>query len=149
MAEAWTDEALRDLLTRVHSIAVVGIKADPDEDAHRVPAYMQAAGYRVLPVSPKQSEVLGEPCAPTLDSTTTACDLVNLFQAPAHLPAHTAEILALDPKPRAVWMQLGITHADCAERLREAGILVVEDRCLMVEHRRLLGSRQPDKERVT
>jgi predicted CoA-binding protein len=139
--DAWTDAALRALLERVHSIAVVGIKADPDEDAYRVPAYMQAAGYRILPVSPRQPEVLGEACVPALGDVTGACDLVNLFRAPAHLPGHTDEILALAPLPRAVWMQLGISHPECAGRLRDAGIEVVENRCLMVEHRRLLGAR--------
>lgn len=140
MTDGWTDVALKALLESVHSIAVVGIKANATEDAYRVPAYMQAAGYRILPVSPKQAEVLGERCVPTLGRVSDACDLVNLFRAPAHLPGHTDEILALSRRPRAVWMQLGISHMECAERLREAGIEVVEDRCLMVEHHRLLDS---------
>ncbi|MGI9431293.1 MAG: CoA-binding protein [Myxococcota bacterium] len=139
MDEAWTDAALTSLLAKVRTIAVVGIKADRAADAHEVPAYMQAAGYRILPVSPKESEVLGEPCVPALPSLETPCDLVNLFRAPAHLPGHTDEILSLSPRPHAVWMQLGISHAESAERLRQAGILVVEDRCLMVEHHRLIG----------
>ncbi|MDH3686640.1 MAG: CoA-binding protein [Myxococcales bacterium] len=139
MDDAWTDAALTSLLAKVRTIAVVGIKADRAADAHEVPAYMQAAGYRILPVSPKEREVLGERCVPALPSLETGCDLVNLFRAPAHLPGHTDEILSLSPRPHAVWMQLGISHAESAGRLRQAGILVVEDRCLMVEHHRLLG----------
>jgi len=138
MSDDWTDDALTRLLTKVQTIAVVGIKADRAADAHEVPAYMQAAGYRILPVSPKAQKLLGEPCVAALPALETACDLVNLFRAPAHLPGHTDEILSLSPHPYAVWMQLGITHAESAERLRQAGILVVEDRCLMVEHHRLL-----------
>ena len=140
MSGDWTDGELRTLLREVDSIAVVGIKADPTADAHEVPAYMQRAGYRILPVSPKQREVLGEPCVPSLADLSQPCDLVNLFRAPAHIPAHTDEILALAAPPRAVWMQLGIAHEESAARLRAAGIGVVQDLCLMVEHHRLLGS---------
>ena len=133
------DSELRELLRSVHRIAVVGIKADPREDAERVPRYMQAHGYRILPVSPKCSEVLGEPCVARLAELREPADLVNLFRAPAHIAAHTDEILALAPRPRAVWLQLGIRDDASAARLAQAGIGVVQDLCLMVEHRRLLG----------
>jgi predicted CoA-binding protein len=138
-----TDSELRDLLHVVRSVAVVGIKADPREDAHRVPRYMQAHGYRILPVSPKCSEVLGERCVARLAELGEPADLVNLFRAPAHVAAHADEILALEPKPRAVWLQLGIRDDASAERLAAAGIRVVQDLCLMVEHRRLLGESAP------
>ena len=134
------DEALRALLGQVRSIAVVGVKAGEKEDAYRVPRYLQQHGYRILPVSPKLSRVLEEPCVPTLADLSEAPDLVNLFRASQHVPAHAEEILALDPRPRAVWMQLGIRSAEAAARLADAGIAVVEDRCLMVEHRRLFGN---------
>jgi predicted CoA-binding protein len=138
-----SDSELRDLLLSVKTIAVVGIKADPHEDAHRVPRYMQAHGYRILPVSPKCSEVLGEPCAPRLADLGEAADLVNLFRAPQHVAAHADEILALARRPRAVWLQLGIRDDASAERLAKAGIRVIQDRCLMVEHRRLLADAAP------
>jgi predicted CoA-binding protein len=133
------DTELRDLLLSVKSIAVVGIKADPREDAHRVPRYMQAHGYRILPVSPKCSAVLGEPCAARLADLEEPADLVNLFRAPQHIAAHADEILALARRPRAVWLQLGIRDDASAARLAGAGIRVVQDLCLMVEHRRLLA----------
>jgi predicted CoA-binding protein len=135
------DDALLDLLTRVKTIAVVGIKAGEDEDAFRVPRYLQQQGYRILPVSPKLASVLGERCVASLADLVEAPDLVNLFRAPAHVPAHAEEILALAEKPRGVWMQLGISHPEAAAKLRAAGIDVVEDRCLMVEHARLFGRR--------
>jgi predicted CoA-binding protein len=134
-----SDEELRTLLRAVRTIAVVGIKADPAEDAHHVPAAMQARGYRILPVSPRCSEVLGECCVASLGGLREPVDLVNLFRAPQHIAAHTDEILALRPLPRAVWLQLGIRDDASAERLAAAGITVVQDLCLMVEHARLLG----------
>ena len=137
------DSELRELLLSVHRIAVVGIKSDPREDAERVPRYMQAQGYRILPVSPKLGEVLGEPCVARLAELREPADLVNLFRAPAHIAAHTDEILALATLPRAVWLQLGIRDDASAARLAQAGIGVVQDLCLMVEHRRLLGDTAP------
>ncbi|MCP5066512.1 MAG: hypothetical protein GY946_08085 [bacterium] len=137
------DEALRALLESVRTIAVVGIKAGAGDDAYRVPAYMQRHGYRIVPVSPKLDTVLDEPCVGSLDALTETPDLVNLFRAAAHLPAHVDEILALEPHPRAVWMQLGIRHEEAVQRLEAAGIEVIEDRCLMVDHGRLLGSTPP------
>jgi predicted CoA-binding protein len=136
-----SDDALRELLERVQSIAVVGIKAGPGDDAFRVPRYMQEHGYRILPVSPKLDQVLGQPCVPSLTSLEDTPDLVNLFRASAHIPGHVDEILSLLEKPVGVWLQLGIRNPDATRRLEEAGITVVEDRCLMVEHRRLLGTR--------
>ena len=120
-----SDEALRELLLRVHTIAVVGIKNGPGDDAFRVPRYMQEHGYRILPVSPKLDQVLGERAVARLGDLAEPVDLVNLFRAPAHIPAHADEILALSPPPRAVWMQLGISHPGATARLEAAGIAVV------------------------
>lgn len=136
-----SDEEIQALLESAKSIAVVGIKVQPNEDAFRVPDYMQKAGYRILPVNPKLDSALGEPCHPDLGELEGDVDIVNLFRAAANIPDHVDQILALAPLPRAVWMQLGIHHGPSAQRLREAGILVVQDRCIMVDHRRLLGER--------
>jgi predicted CoA-binding protein len=136
-----SDDALRELLERVRSIAVVGIKAGAADDAFRVPRYMQQHGYRILPVSPKLDHVLGEECVPSLDALDETPDLVNLFRASAHIPHHVEEILSLPGRPAGVWLQLGIRHPAATRRLEAAGISVVEDRCLMVEHARLLNPR--------
>jgi predicted CoA-binding protein len=136
-----TDAELREIFERCRSIAVVGIKAGVEDDAFRVPRYMQAHGHRILPVSPKLERVLGERVFPALAAVDVAIDLVNLFRAPRHLPAHVDEILALDPRPFAAWFQLGIRHDQAAGRLRAAGLRVVQDRCLMVEHARLMPAR--------
>jgi len=135
-----SDAELRDLLRRVRSIAVLGMKDGAGDDAFRVPRYMQAHGYRIVPINPKLATVLGERAKATLAEIDGGVDLVNVFRASQHIPAHVDEILALSPRPLAVWLQLGITHAAAAARLEAAGIAVVQDRCLMVDHQRLLGS---------
>jgi predicted CoA-binding protein len=134
------DPELREILLQARSIAVVGIKAKPSEDAFRVPQYLQQQGYRIVPVSPKLESVLGEPAVTGLDQAPGPVDLVNLFRASDHIPGHADEIRAMSPRPRAVWMQLGIRHEDAAARLRAAGIQVVQDRCIMVDHQRLLAT---------
>ena len=131
------DEArLHALLREVRTIAVVGIKNGHDDDAYRVPCYMQAQGYRILPVNPRLDAVLGESCCSGLAQLAEPPDLVNLFRASPHIPGHVDEILALPERPRGVWMQLGIRHDAAARRLTDAGIAVVQDRCIMVDHRR-------------
>jgi predicted CoA-binding protein len=136
-----SDDEIRGLLSQARSIAVVGIKAGALEDAYRVPAYLQQQGYRIVPVSPKLDRVLGEPALSSLREVREPIDLVDLFRAPQHLPAHADEILAMSPRPQGVWLQLGIRHDEVARRLEAAGIAVVQDRCIMVDHRRLLGAR--------
>ena len=137
-----SDEGLRELLSGAKTVAVIGIKVSETEDAYRVPLYLQQSGYHIIPVNPKLDEALGETCFRTITETSEAIDIVNLFRASDHVPAHVDEILALVPAPKAVWMQLGIHHGESALRLREAGIEVIQDRCIMVEHRRLLGASQ-------
>lgn len=134
-----SDEQLQVLLSDAKTIAVVGAKDDPSEDAYRVPLYMQRAGYQIVPVNPKLERTLDEICHTDLTTVEGPVDIVNLFRASEHVPGHVDEILALDPRPRAVWMQLGIHSGEAALRLREAGIGVIQDRCIMVDHRRLLG----------
>jgi predicted CoA-binding protein len=137
------DSLLRDILERCRTIAVVGIKAGTSDDAFRVPRYMQQHGYAIVPVSPKLESVLGERCVPSLRDVAGPVDLVNLFRAPQHLPAHVDEILAMEPRPYAAWFQLGIRDDASADRLRAAGVKVVQDACLMVEHARLHGRTHP------
>jgi len=133
------DSQLREIFDRCTSIAVVGIKAGAGDDAFRVPHTMQQRGYRIVPISPKLDRVLGERCVASLRELREPVDLVNLFRASKHLPAHVDEILAMDPLPFAVWFQLGIRDDASAARLRAVGVRVVQDACLMVEHARLAG----------
>ena len=139
-----TDASLAAMLRESRTIAVVGFKDGETEDAYRVPLYLQRNGYRVIPVNPKlaraRKRALGERVVAGLPDVDCAVDIVNLFRASENIPAHTDEILAMSPLPRAVWMQLGIVENGSAAKLGAAGIEVVQDRCIMVEHRRLLSA---------
>jgi predicted CoA-binding protein len=130
---AGIDQMLRDTRT----IAVLGIKPESlsGQPAHFVPAYMARAGFEIIPVPvyyPDVTEILGIPVVRKLDQIGRPVDMVNVFRRSQDIPPHLDEILAL--KPKFVWFQAGIRNDDAAERLARAGIKVVQDRCLMVEH---------------
>lgn len=138
-----TDTAgLRDLLAGTRTIAVLGIKteAQAGQPAFYVPKYMHSAGFEIIPVPvyyPEVTEILGQNVYRKLVDIPGEVDLVNIFRRPQDVAAHLEDILA--KKPKAVWMQLGIAHDAVAEALAKAGIKVVQDRCLMVDHRHLAG----------
>ncbi len=133
-----SDTELAALLREVKTIAVVGAKDKAGQPVDRVGRYLLAAGYRVLPVHPVRGSVWGLPAYKSLAEIEESVDLVDLFRAPEHCPAHAAEVLALARRPRCFWMQQGIVSPE-ARALLAGTLLVVEDRCLMVEHARLLG----------
>lgn len=117
------------------SLAVVGLSDNPAKPSHSVSAYMQSHGYRILPVNPAATEVLGERCYPSLADLPYKPDVVNVFRLPKFIPAIVDEMIELGFP--ALWVQLGIVHQDAAERAEAAGLRVVMDRCILVEHRRL------------
>jgi predicted CoA-binding protein len=136
------DSALRALLAATRTVAVLGIKPESQrgEPAHYVPAYLDAAGFELIPVPvyyPEVTHILGHRVRRSIAEIGHQVDLVNVFRRPADLPAHVDDLVAA--APRAVWLQSGIRNDAVAERLAQAGISVVQDRCLMIEHRRLLG----------
>ena len=131
---------MREMLLETKSIAVLGIKteAQSDQPAFYVPKYMQNAGFKIIPVPvyyPDVTEILGEKVHRQLQQIPDEVDMVNVFRRPQDIPPHLDDLLA--KKPKSVWMQLGISHDAVAEQLARAGIKVVQDRCLMVDHRRL------------
>lgn len=134
-----TDTELRDIFARIRTIAVLGAHTDPSKPAHYVPDYLHAAGYAIRPVNPVfvGLTLWGHPVAATLPEVAPV-DMVDVFRRPEVLMDHVAEILAMTPRPPLVWLQLGIRHAEFARTLRDAGIAVIEDRCTLAEHRRLL-----------
>jgi len=146
MTSNWRDnlindpEQIRDLLAQTNTIAVLGIKteAQSNQPAFYVPKYMQSAGFKIIPVPvyyPDVTQILGEKVHRTLAEIPVEVDMVNVFRRPQDIPPHVDDIIANNPK--SVWMQLGIYHDEAARQLAEAGIKVVQDRCLMVDHRRI------------
>ncbi|HUP48803.1 MAG TPA: CoA-binding protein [Thermoanaerobaculia bacterium] len=128
------------LLRETKTIAVLGIKPEShaDQPSHYVPAHMAAAGYEIIPVPvyfPEVKEILGKPVFRKIAEIGRSVDMVNVFRRPNDIPPHVDDIVAA--RPRSVWFQLGIRNDEAARRLAEAGIKVVQDRCLMVEERRL------------
>ncbi|MGZ7039241.1 MAG: CoA-binding protein [Thermoanaerobaculia bacterium] len=131
---------IEQMLKQTKTIAVLGIKPEShaDQAAHYVPAHMAAAGFDVIPVPvyyPEVTEILGKPVFRSVAAIGRPVDMVNVFRRPNDIPPHVDDIIAAHPK--FVWLQLGIRNDDAARKLAEAGIKVVQDRCLMVEEGRL------------
>ncbi len=127
------------MLRGTKTIAVLGIKPEShaDQAAHYVAAHMDAAGFEIIPVPvyyPDITEILGKPVFRSLKAVGRPIDMVNVFRRPSDIPPHVDDILAA--KPKYVWFQLGIRNDEAARTLAEAGIQVVQDRCLMVEEGR-------------
>lgn len=137
-----TDDQIRELLQNTKTIAVLGIKPESHsgQPAFYVSEYMANAGYDIIPVPvfyPEVTEILGKKVCRNLNEIPEEIDLLNVFRRSEDIPKHTEEILA--KKPKAVWFQLGIRDDEVAQRLAEVGIKVVQDLCLMVEHRALMS----------
>ncbi len=126
---------LAELVGNARRIAVVGLSRKPDRPSHAVAAYLQGAGYTIIPVNPAGGVTLGEPVYPNLRSAGAAAgpiDIVNIFRRSEYIPALLEQLLEV--RPQLVWMQVGVRHAEVARKLEEAGIAVVMDRCLAVDH---------------
>ena len=133
-----SDAEISELLKDTKRIAVIGIKMESFQPAFYVPNYMKSAGFEIVPVPvyyPDTTEILGEKVYRSLTEIPGEIDLVNIFRRSNDVAKHTEEILA--KKPKAVWMQSGIYNDEVAETLAKAGIKVVQNLCLMVEHRSL------------
>lgn len=139
-----TDEEIESLLDTTKRIAVLGIKPEThaNQPAHYVPRYMQNVGYEIVPVPvyyPEATEILGHKVFRDLREIPGEIDMINVFRLPHDIPKHTVEIL--EAKPKSVWIQSGLRNDEVAEIFANSGIKVVQDLCLMVEHRALIGPR--------
>lgn len=134
------DAELRGLLSTVRRVAVIGAKDVSGQPVDRVGRYLIDAGYTVIPVHPKRKTVWGLPAFASVASVPGA-DLVVVFRAPQYCAGHAIEVLAMTTKPRCFWMQEGITSPVARELLEAAGLMVVEDRCIAVEHSRLCAGK--------
>jgi predicted CoA-binding protein len=123
------------LLRNSKTIAVVGLSGTLWRPSYGVSEYMQSAGYRIIPVNPKETEVLGEKAYATLDEIPTPVDIVNIFRQPRFVPEIVDAAIRIGAK--GVWMQEEVVHEEAAQKAREAGLEVVMDRCILKEHRKL------------
>jgi len=133
-----SDDDIRRILTECRHIAVVGLSPRPERDSHRVAAYMKQQGYVIVPVRPSCPELMEAECYPSITDVPpqVPIEIVDIFRRSSHVAPHVDE--AIERKVRCIWMQMGVVDALAASRAREAGITVVMDRCLMVEHRLLV-----------
>ena len=125
------------ILSAARTIAVVGLSGKRFRPSYGVAEYLKRAGYRIIPVNPNEKEVLGEKCYPDLDSVPEPVDIVDIFRRSEYVPAIVDAAIRRGAK--LVWMQESVVHEAAAQRAEAAGIAVVMDRCILKEHRRLLG----------
>lgn len=132
-----TDEQLKHILETARTIASVGLSASPDKPSYAVALYLQQHGYRVIPVNPAATEILGEQVYPDLLSIPGEIDVVQVFRPSEAVPPIVDQAIQIGAK--VVWMQEGISNEEAAVKARAAGLKVVMDRCMRSQHRRLIG----------
>jgi len=139
-----SQDIIKEILKKYKVIAVVGLSKEPGKDSHRVAAYLKQRGYRIIPVNPFADEVLGEKSYPSLldipPEIQKTIEIVDIFRPAKDVPPIVEQAVTLkqkNGKPFVVWMQLGIVNEQAAEAAWHAGLIVVMDKCLMVEHNRL------------
>lgn len=132
-----SDEGIRDVLG-LHRVAVVGCSSTPGKDAHEIPKYMQDQGYEIVPVNPNASEVLGRDAYDSLTLVEEEVDVVDVFRPSDEVAGITDEALSRTDVA-VIWLQLGIHDDEAVTGAESAGLRVVQDRCMMTEHKRLFG----------
>lgn len=131
-------------ILRYKTVAIVGLSRGPTKDSYRVAAYLKNHGYHIIPVNPFADEILGEKCYPSLsdipDEFKKTIEVVNIFRPSKDVPPIVQQAIELKPRYgalRAIWMQLGIINEEAAEQARKAGLDVVMNKCMMIEHKRM------------
>jgi len=123
-----------DVLTKYKTIAVVGLSSNPTRPSHGVAEYLQSAGYHIIPVNPNETDVLGEPSYASLDEVPQKIEIVDVFRRPEEVPPVVDA--AIRAAAKVVWMQLGIISEAAAEKAQAAGLTVVMDACMLIEHKK-------------
>lgn len=129
---------IRSVLANAKTIAIVGMSTESTKASNMVGSYLQDEGYRIIPINPRANEVLGEKCYPDLKSVPCPVDVVDIFRPPAEIPAIVDEAIAIGAK--AVWMQLRLVDLGAAAKAQSAGLDVVADKCMKMEHGRFGGA---------
>jgi predicted CoA-binding protein len=129
------NDVIADVLKNYKTIAVVGLSSNPRRPSFSVTQYMQSAGYRIIPVNPNETEVLGEKCYPCLEDVPKSqyIEIVDVFRRSEHIPPVVDSTIAVGAK--VIWMQQGIENQNAAAKAHAAGLFVVEDACILIEHR--------------
>jgi predicted CoA-binding protein len=133
-----SDNVLKEILQSAKTIAVVGLSSNPAKESYRIASYLKDQGYRIIPVNPTATEILGEKAYPDLISVPEKIDVVQIFRKPEDVPPVVDD--AIKAGARVIWMQEGIVHEEAAQKAQQAGLQVVMDTCMRVSHRRLIGA---------
>ena len=141
MTENPSDELLRKIFAESRSFACVGVSPNPVRPSHYVARYLSLRGYRILPVNPGQvgREMFGAPAVASLSNLDEPVDVVDIFRSAEAVPGIVEEALAHLPGLKTIWMQVGVTHAEAAEKAEAAGVQVIQNRCPKIEYQRLFG----------
>lgn len=133
------DASIREILESSPTIAVLGVHHEPEKAAFYVPEYLHDEGYRIIGVNPRFTDqtLFGSKVFATLSEIAEPVDLVDVFRRAEDIPKHVEDILAMKPRPKVVWFQLGIKNDDAAKILESAGIIVIQNRCTLADHQRL------------
>jgi len=139
LKQNFSADPIADILKRYHTVAVVGLSSNPERASNHVGQYIKAAGYRMIPVNPNEREVFGEKSYADLETTAAAIapqkiEIVDIFRRPENIPPLVSSAVSIGAK--VIWMQLGIEHDEAAAKAVAAGLIVVEDACFFVEHKR-------------
>jgi len=126
-----------EILKKYRVVAVVGLSEDPSRPSHQVAQYLQQHGYRIVPINPACSEILGEKCYPSIKNVPFPVEVVDIFRKVEAIPAIVAE--ALEVGAKVIWMQLGLVEIESAQKAKKAGLQVVMDHCMKIEHGKYLA----------
>lgn len=130
------DNEIKDILETNKTVAIVGLSNKPERDSYKVAEYLKGRGYKIIPVNPGLPEILGEKSYPDLVSIPDKVDVVDIFRNVEAIPGIVDEAVKI--KAKVVWMQLGLSHNESAQKALDAGLKVVQARCMKIEHTRLL-----------
>ena len=133
--DSHSDEEIREILSSMKNVAVVGMSSNSEKPSHKVPKYLMSQGYNIIPVNPTVDEILGEKCYSNLDDISAAIDIVEIFLPSDQILPIVKQ--AVNKKPKVIWLQLGIHNSEAEELAQKQGIDVIFNRCMFAEHSRL------------
>ena len=136
-----SDKVMKDILLSAKTIASVGLSSNQEKESYWIASYLREQGYRIIPVNPTATEILGEKAYPDLSSVPGKVDVVQVFRKPEDVPPVVDEAIQIGAK--VVWMQEGISHEESAQKARAAGLQVIMDACMRATHRRLMTGPKP------